>query len=116
MTTAPSQPEGATASFYGLGGTRSGCKEPVAIAALPRPPVRIRDGGPSGRTTVFLRRSPLRPTVTYTSSDGIPGGTMASENERVKEGRLYERRHRRNGCLADALRLQLEACREDEGL
>jgi len=41
---------------------------------------------------------------------------MASENERVKEGRLYERRHRRNGCLADALRLQLEACREDEGL
>jgi hypothetical protein len=27
-----------------------------------------------------------------------------------------ERRHRRSGCLADALRLQLEACREDEGL
>jgi hypothetical protein len=29
---------------------------------------------------------------------------------------LSERRHRRSGCLADALRLQLEACREDEGL
>ncbi len=41
---------------------------------------------------------------------------MASGNERVREGRLSERRHRRNGCLADALRLQLEACREDEGL
>ena len=41
---------------------------------------------------------------------------MASKNERVKEGRPSERRHRRSGCLADALRLQLEACREDEGL
>jgi hypothetical protein len=41
---------------------------------------------------------------------------MASENERVKEGRPSERRHRRSGCLADALRLQLESCREDEGL
>jgi hypothetical protein len=41
---------------------------------------------------------------------------MASGNERVKEGRPTERRHRRSGCLADALRLQLEACREDEGL
>ena len=41
---------------------------------------------------------------------------MASGNERVKEGRPSERRHRRSGCLADALRLQLEACREDEGL
>ena len=41
---------------------------------------------------------------------------MASRNERVKEGRPTERRHRRSGCLADALRLQLEACREDEGL
>jgi hypothetical protein len=29
---------------------------------------------------------------------------------------LSERRLRRNGRLADALRLQLEACREDEGL
>jgi hypothetical protein len=29
---------------------------------------------------------------------------------------LSERRSRRSGCLADALRLQLEACREDEGL
>jgi hypothetical protein len=41
---------------------------------------------------------------------------MASRNERVKEGRRSERRNRRSGCLADALRLQLEACREDEGL
>jgi hypothetical protein len=41
---------------------------------------------------------------------------MASGNERVKTGRRSERRHRRSGCLADALRLQLEACREDEGL
>src|SRR5436190_10577712 len=44
------------------------------------------------------------------------GGTMAFGSERVKEGRPSERRHRRSGCLADALRLQLEACREDEGL
>jgi hypothetical protein len=41
---------------------------------------------------------------------------MASGNERVKEGRPTERRHRRSGRLAEALRLQLEACREDEGL
>jgi hypothetical protein len=41
---------------------------------------------------------------------------MASGNKRAKEGRLPERRNRRSGCLADALRLQLEACREDEGL
>ena len=41
---------------------------------------------------------------------------MASRNERAKEGRRSERRHRRNGRLADALRLQLEACRKDEGL
>jgi hypothetical protein len=41
---------------------------------------------------------------------------MATGNERVQEGRPSERRHRRSGCLADALRLQLEACREDEGL
>jgi hypothetical protein len=43
---------------------------------------------------------------------------MASINDRVHvdEGRLSERRHRRSGRLADALRLQLEACREDEGL
>jgi hypothetical protein len=41
---------------------------------------------------------------------------MASRNKRVKEGRLSERRTRRSGCLADALRLQLEACREAEGL
>src|SRR6476620_3572760 len=41
---------------------------------------------------------------------------MASRNERTKESRPSERRRRRSGCLADALRLQLEACREDEGL
>jgi len=41
---------------------------------------------------------------------------MASRTARVKEGRPAERRRRRSGCLADALRLQLEACREDEGL
>ena len=41
---------------------------------------------------------------------------MASRNKRVKEGRLSERRNRRSGCLADALRLQLESCREAEGL
>ena len=41
---------------------------------------------------------------------------MASGNDRVTEGRPSERRRRRSGCLADALRLQLEACREDEGL
>ena len=41
---------------------------------------------------------------------------MASGNERVTERRPPERRQRRSGCLADALRLQLEACREDEGL
>ena len=41
---------------------------------------------------------------------------MASRNERVKEARPSERRRRRSGRLADALRLQLEACREDEGL
>ena len=41
---------------------------------------------------------------------------MASGKKRVREGRLSERRRRRSGCLADALRLQLEACREKEGL
>jgi hypothetical protein len=41
---------------------------------------------------------------------------MASGNDRVKKGRPSERRQRRSGCLADALRLQLDACREDEGL
>jgi hypothetical protein len=35
---------------------------------------------------------------------------------RTKEGRRLERRHLRSGCLADALRLQLEACREDAKL
>jgi hypothetical protein len=41
---------------------------------------------------------------------------MATRNERVKEGRPSERRNRRSGRLADALRLQLEACCKDEGL
>ncbi len=41
---------------------------------------------------------------------------MASGNERVKESRRSEQRHRRSGCLADALRLQLDACRENGGL
>ncbi len=41
---------------------------------------------------------------------------MASGNERAKEGRPSERRHRRSECLTDALRLQLDACRKDEGL
>jgi hypothetical protein len=41
---------------------------------------------------------------------------MASGDERVKASRPSERRNRRSGRLADALRLQLEACREDEGL
>ena len=39
-----------------------------------------------------------------------------ARNKRVKEGRMSERRNLRSGCLADALRLQLEACREEEGL
>jgi len=41
---------------------------------------------------------------------------MASESDFVKKGQASERRHRRSECLADALRLQLEACRDDEGL
>lgn len=43
---------------------------------------------------------------------------MASINDRVHvdEGRLSERRHRRSARLADALQLQLDALREDEGL
>jgi hypothetical protein len=41
---------------------------------------------------------------------------MASVSDRVKKGETPERRHRRSECLADALRLQLEACREHEGL
>jgi hypothetical protein len=35
---------------------------------------------------------------------------------RAKKGRSRERRLLRSGCLADALRLQLEACREDAKL
>lgn len=41
---------------------------------------------------------------------------MASGNERVQKSGPPERRHRRSECLADALRLQLEACREHDGL
>jgi hypothetical protein len=41
---------------------------------------------------------------------------MVAKNERVKKGRPAERRRRRSVYLADALRLQLEACCEDEGL
>jgi hypothetical protein len=41
---------------------------------------------------------------------------MASESERVNGGGRVERRRRRSEELADALRLQLEACRADEGL
>ena len=41
---------------------------------------------------------------------------MASENERLNDNRPTERRRRRSGVLVDALRLQLEACREDDGL
>jgi hypothetical protein len=41
---------------------------------------------------------------------------MAAEKDHATEGRPLERRHRRSACLADALRLQLDACREDEGL
>ena len=41
---------------------------------------------------------------------------MASKNVRANEGRPSERRHRRSECLADALRLQLEACCRDERL
>lgn len=41
---------------------------------------------------------------------------MASRNDRAKEGRPAERRQRRSARLADALRLQLEVCREKEGL
>ena len=44
------------------------------------------------------------------------GATKNRATGRVTEGRLRERRNRRSGCLADALRLQLETCREDEGL
>jgi hypothetical protein len=41
---------------------------------------------------------------------------MASANEPVKKRRPSERRRRRSGRLVDALRLQLEACRQDERL
>lgn len=41
--------------------------------------------------------------------------TTAAKN-RTTERRLPERRNLRSGCLADALRLQLETCRAREGL
>lgn len=41
---------------------------------------------------------------------------MASAKESVNEEGPTERRHRRSECLPEALRLQLDACREDEGL
>lgn len=48
--------------------------------------------------------------------DGRQDGRQNGRHDGVKTGGSPERRHRRSGCLADALRLQLEACREDEGL
>jgi len=39
-----------------------------------------------------------------------------AQGTQTVEGRLSERRNRRSGVLADALRLQLETCREEEGL
>jgi hypothetical protein len=65
---------------------------------------------------IYFALEPTKTYIAYMPVDGTPGGTMASGNDRVREDRLSERRHRRSGCLADALRLQLEACREDEGL
>jgi hypothetical protein len=41
---------------------------------------------------------------------------MQAENDRSAEGLMFERRSRRTNCLADALRFQLDACREAEGL
>jgi hypothetical protein len=41
---------------------------------------------------------------------------MGAANDRDTEDRPSERRTRRSDCLSDALRLQLDACREDEGL
>lgn len=41
---------------------------------------------------------------------------MRATKKRATERRMPERRMRRSGCLADALRLQLEVCREAEGL
>lgn len=41
---------------------------------------------------------------------------MGAINDPAIEGEPRERRSRRSTCLADALRLQLDACREDEGL
>jgi hypothetical protein len=41
---------------------------------------------------------------------------MHAEDERSAEGLMFERRSRRTTCLADALRFQLDACREAGGL
>ena len=41
---------------------------------------------------------------------------MQAMNDRAAEGRPPERRQRRSPYLGDALRFQLDACREDEGL
>jgi hypothetical protein len=40
----------------------------------------------------------------------------AAATNRDTEGRPSERRNRRSACLSDALRFQLDACREDAGL
>ena len=42
--------------------------------------------------------------------------SVTTRKKSAIEGRLSERRNRRSGCLADALRLQLETCREEQGL
>jgi hypothetical protein len=41
---------------------------------------------------------------------------MRAVKDRPAEGPSFERRSRRTDCLADALRFQLDACREAEGL
>jgi len=41
---------------------------------------------------------------------------MGAMNDRATEDRPSERRNRRSTCLADALRFQLDACRQAEGL
>jgi hypothetical protein len=41
---------------------------------------------------------------------------MAAEKDRASKEPPRERRQRRSACLVDALRLQLDACRDDEGL
>ena len=41
---------------------------------------------------------------------------MDVRNDRPTFGALFDRRNRRGSCLAEALRFQLDACREAEGL